>query len=591
MQRHLLSHILRVTPAPALTLMLAWPAGAQTGTVPPANKPPLVEGVFTAGGATNDNSGAPERVSEYDVLRQGVLGRLGARLWGDQGLLRFDAQAQYGGTSKDQLYLGDLNYARWLKVHVKYLRFPRRLDHDPLSYVDAASGIGGTFVVTHTDYDRSARYGLTRGQLESDVEVAPPSMPALRLFASHRKESREGVRQSLTTSHCATCHVVSYGRGVKESTRDLSAGLRLVLSRFGVEYSYLDRRFAEHAAALTNVYERGVQPATLADVFLNRLQYDSRAGALPFDLTPASSKQTHVLKARVTLPGDASASGTLTRSKVANRDTNVGYTYTGGTGRLVIPIGRKLVVRGGMRKYEIQADDVFVDIVEQVSPAGPTAGLTYAAAYPTFGSPDYVRKSALSRTPTELGLDLTWTPLRRTSVQAGYAWEEIQRTSFDVQKTTTSTLTLRGRSRPWKHVEARTRFEYDWVTDPFVNARAALPAVLQPYQSPNNLPFTGLQYYQMYDSRRADLTSFPTRRARFDQSGAWSPSPRISLNAHYRLDSSSNDKLNFSTWSRMAHALGAEIWVAPADRWSLMAGYTLNRERLDTMFSTLAFVG
>ena len=38
-------------------------------------------------------------------------------------------------------------------------------------------------------------------------------------------------------------------------------------------------------------------------------------------------------------------------------------------------------------------------------------------------------------------------------------------------------------------------------------------------------------------------------------------------------------------------AMDAEVSIAAGDRWSLMGGYTYQRERLETMFSTLAFVG
>lgn len=587
------TRIFRAMTAIALILpLLDAPAAAQgSGSGDAAAKPSSFQGVFTFGGAANDDAGAPDRASEYDVLRQGALGRVGGQLWGDTGRLRLDARAQYGGSPRDQFYEGAFSYARWLNVHVKYVRFPHRLEHDPLAYVDAASGIGGTFVVSHTDNDPTARYDLTRGELDAGIEVAPPALRALRFFLGHRRETREGLRQSLTSSHCATCHVVSNSRGVNELTRELTAGARLALTRLGVEYTFSDRRFEERAQTLTNRYDAGVHPVTLADVFLNRLQYDGRAGTLPFDVTPASAKQSHLVRARVSLPGDASVTGSFTRSDVENTDTSIGYTYTGVAGRLVVPLGRDVTLRGSVRRYEIETDNVFVDVIEQVSPAGPAAGLTYGQAYPTFGDPDYVRRSSLARTPTEAALDLTWRPLKRTAIQAGYAWEDLQRTWFDVEKTTTNSVTLRARARPWKSFETRTRFQHDWIEDPFTYERAAMPAVLQPFQSPNNVPFTGLQYFQMYDARQADLTAFPTRRARLDQSIAWSPLERASFAAHYRLNSSENDALNFSTWSRTTHALGGEVWIAPAERWTAMAGYTLHRERLDTMFSILAFTG
>jgi hypothetical protein len=584
------SRLLRLAAAAAVLVLVAGVAGAQTLTTPAAPSKPNIQGAITFGAGVNDTSGALDRASEYDFLRDGGLPRLRALVWGSQGRLQFDAHAQYGGDERDQTYWADLRYARWLKVHARYMRSGHRLDHDPLTYVDSASGIGGTFVVGHTDYDPSARYSSTRGDFEGRVEIAPTKLP-IRLWVGHRQETRAGVRQSLTADHCSTCHVSSYSRGFDEKTREFMAGARLALQRFSAEYSYLDRRFGEDAAALTHTYQRGLHPVTLADVFLNRLQYDGRSGPLEFDLTPDSKKGTHLLRTAIQLPGDASVSGTFTRSRVTNDDTGVDYSYTGGTSRLVVPIGSQLVFRGAFRRYELEADDVFVDVVEQISPAGPTAGKTYAEAYPTFGEPDYVRESSLSRTPTDVGLDLTWTPAKRSAIQVGYAWEALERTSFDVQKTTTSTVTLRARTRPWKAFEARSRFQQDWVTDPFMFERAAVPAVLQPFMSPGNLPFTGLQYYEMYGARQADLTSFPTRSTRFDQSFTWSPSARVSVSGHYRVNVSDNEDLNFSRWSRTAHSPGAEIYVAPGERWTLMAGYTMQRERLESMLSILAFGG
>jgi hypothetical protein len=135
------------------------------------------------------------------------------------------------------------------------------------------------------------------------------------------------------------------------------------------------------------------------------------------------------------------------------------------------------------------------------------------------------------------------------------------------------------------------RFDQAWTQDPFQHEHAAVPLVLQPFGSPGNVPFTGLQYFTMYDSRQANLTSFPTRDRRMDTNLSWTPSPRASLSVHYRWRGASNDDLNFSTWDRSVQAPGAELWIAPGDRWSVMAGYNYGRERLETMFTTLAFNG
>lgn len=376
-----------------------------------------------------------------------------------------------------------------------------------------------------------------------------------------------------------------------QRTRDLTGGIKLLTSRVSLDYRVQAREFDERAGGLAHNYVRAVHPVTLLEVFLNRVQYDQRNGALPFDTTPGLERTSHALRARAGLPGNASVSGNFTASGTRNTDTGLETRYIGGSGRFVVPIGARLTLRGSVRHYDIESDSVFVDVVEPIAPGGPSAGLTYGQAYPTFGSPDFLRESALSRSPTDFAVDLAWKPLKRTTLKAGYGWEQINRDHFEVERTTTNSLTLSGRGTIRKRLQWRTRFDHDWTQDPFMYEKAAIPLVLQPFASPGSLPFTGLQYYEMYGTRQADLTAYPTRAGRFDQSLSWTPSPRFSMSAHYRWRGASNDDLNFSTWKRAGHAPGAELWIAPAERWTITAGYNYQRERLETMLTTLAFNG
>lgn len=580
-----------------------WATTAAAQTPPPAAGPPqttvasppetkrIFEGAVTFGVLTADSSGNQQRVGQYDDLTDNTRARTGLQLWGQNGRMKFDLSASYGGDRSDQNYRADLQIGKMVKAHVQYQRSPRRLDHDPLSYVDAASNIGGTFVVEHTDTDPFAEYGFDYGVLMSRLEVTLPRAPYIRLYVSHRQETRNGNRQSLVTSHCATCHVVSYSRAMDQKTSDLIAGVKLSTTRVSVDYQYQDGRFDERAGGLTHTYDRAVHPATLADVFLNRVQFDQRSGPLPFDTMPSIDTNRHSLRTAVSLPGEARATGSFTSTKVRNLDTNLTTSQIGGVGRFTVPLGARVSLRGSARRYTIESDSVAIDMIELVSPAGPTAGKTYAQAYPSFGDPDYVRESSLSRTPTDMSLELSWKAFKGTTFRAGYSWEEIRRDHFAVDRTTTQTLLLSGRGTIAKGLQWRSRFDYDWTRDPFLNERSALPKVLQPSPSPGSLPFTGLQYYEMYRTRQADLTSFPTRAGSFDQTLTWTPAPAVTLTGHYRWRGASNDELNFSTWERTAHMPGVEIWIAPGENWSLMAGYTHQRERLETLLSTLAFSG
>jgi len=587
----------RTLPPTALALLMAAGVWAQPpASPPPPGGPPSrtypVEGIFTLGASASDSTDYLGRVGEYDVLRQGTLPTLGLQIWGERGASRFEAFARHSGDARDQRYGLDVDVNRRLALSVSYDRLPHRLDHDPLTWMDAASNLNGTFVVGHTDYDPTAQYALKRGELKSRLELAVPlsRTASVKLFASHRQEMRDGYHQALTTNHCATCHTDSFTRRIQQQTRDIAGGARLQLHALTVDYTATTRRFSEDAATPLNTYDRARQPATLADVFLNRVSYDERSGALPFDSVPGLRKTSHDLRARVSLPKDAALTGAFTRSTSRNLDTDLKVDFTGTSGRFVLPMGRKLTLRAGVRHYEIDGNSLLVDVNEPVAPAGPAAGRTYAQAYPQLGVVDYERVG-LSRTPTNLEVDLIYRPWKKTTIRGGYEWESLERGDAAVEKTTTSTVRGSIRSTLWKRVQFQARGAFDWVKDPFAHEQAALPLVLQPYQSPGNLPFTGLQYFEFYRTRQASLTMFPTRDGLFEETMTWSPSERVSMSVNYRYRRQVNDELSFSQWDQSVHLPGAQLWLAPGGPVTLSAGYTYQRERTDTGFATLAFVG
>lgn len=584
----------------AFALLPAVGVSAQQPVTPPSPPPGApaaarlpFDAVITVGAAATNSDDYLGRVGEYDVLHQGTVPALGLQAWGERGNSRFDAFARYGGDVRDQRYGIDVNLHRRLKATISYDRTPHRLDHDPLTWMDASSNLGGTFVVGHTDNDPSAQYALTRGELKSRLELAVPLSRhgSVALYASHRQEMRDGTHQALTTNHCATCHTESFTRRIDQRTRDLVAGARVQLRAVTLDYSVMNREFKEDAAVLQNIYNRARQPATLADVFLNRVSYDERDGPLSFDTVPGLRKNTHELRARVSLPKDASVSGTFTQSSSRNLDTNVGVDYTGASGRLAVPLGRKLILRAAVKRYDIDADSAFVDVDEPVAPAGPAAGLTYAQAFPQLGEIDYERLG-LSRTPTNFEVDLIYRPWKKTAIRGGYEWESIERGGdAAIEQTTSTTLRASVRSSPWKQIQLQARGVYEWTKDPFVRERAAMPAVLQPYASPGNLPFAGLQYFEFYRTRQANLTNYPVRDGLFEESLTWTADQHVSITAHYRYRRALNDELNFSQWHQSSHVPGAQIWIAPGGPVTLSAGYTYQKEETETGFATLAFVG
>ncbi len=557
-------------------LALVSAGGALAQTAPPAAPAPPAEGTSPFEGvvrlgaaavATEDNT---TRVGEYLPLRD--VAKVGAELWGERDGVRFDAFAYGGGDSRDQDYRADLDIRRLVKAHVAFKRFNHRLDHDPLTpYMDASSSLGGTFVAVSTNTDPTAGYSVGVGEFTSRVELKTPTKVPVTFFLGHNRQTRDGSRQVMTIAHCSSCHTYAFTRGVDELTRETIAGAMLDAGRLSVGYEYENSTFEDGAADILHQYNNAIHPATLQDIFLNRVQYDDADGLLPIATTPGISKQMHTLRASVHLPGDASLWGLYAQSTQRNDDTRLEVDYRGFSGRLVVPFKNRFTLKADMRRYAIDADDVFVQVVDTVAPAGLLAGKTYEQAYPDVGELSFTRRSELSRTPTEFTLELAAQPARRTFLRAGYSWNQVERDHFDVEKTTTQTFYLTGRSAIGKKAHARMRFFPSPGTPPS--------------------PLTGMQYFTMYRSRQGALTAFPTSSLRLDGSVTLTPNERMAMTVHYNFRDAENDELNYSTWGRTAHTPGVDVFISPGDHWTLSAGYMYYRERLETLFSTLAFGG
>jgi len=592
------TRITSVFAAAVATFALAPAAPAQTppASAPAAQAPALSattvskwEGIFSLGGSGFSTDGNQDRVAEYQVTDQDALASLRALVWGEKDGFRYDLTAINGGDTRTQNYAAYLDFNRVLKAHVTYRSLPHRLDHDPLDYVDGGSGIGGTFIVRHDDTDPTANYEMSYGTLESGVDL---NLKNITFFLGHERQTRGGAHQVMTVAHCANCHTVAFTKRYEELSQTLSAGARLKLPGLTLEYSFTNRDYEDSGANPLYQYDNAVQPATLQDIFLNRVQYDDANGLLPISSDPSIHKYSNTVKGRLAI-GEASLTGNFTQSRTENTDQDIAYDYTGGFTRLFVPIGDRLSLKGDLRRYRIDNDSVFVDVVEQTTPAGLAAGLTYPQAFPndfpaTF---DFIRDSSLNRTPTEVGIELGAQPARRTFLRVGYGWEAVEREFYEVQKTTTTTVYFAGRSALGSKANTRFRVQFENTKDPFLHLNAAIPAILQPYMSPGNSPLTGLQYYSMYQARQADLSSLPTRALFVEGLVTATPTARLAITGHYRWRDSENDELNYSQWGRTTHSPGVDLWFAVDDRWALTAGAVYQKEKLDTLFSTLAFSG
>jgi hypothetical protein len=282
-------------------------------------------------------------------------------------------------------------------------------------------------------------------------------------------------------------------------------------------------------------------------------------------------------------------------SNITNNGTGVKAKSWGWNSRYTIPINKKMNFSIRAKQLDWEVDEVFVNVIEQEALAGPNAGQTYAESYPDFGEASWTRYSSRSRNDIGVRGELSTRLARFTTLRTGYQFRHRKRDNYEVDKTNTNsvyaTFSKRIRKTETGDWATRIRYRFDTNDNPWLHKHAALPPVMQPYQSPGNAPFGGTQYFEIYAARQADLTRFPKSSHFFEPSVTWMPNPKISASFHYRYRNLDNSELNMSKWSRNVHMPGAELWFSPLEKLDFTVAYTFRNEKSDTMFGIPVYDG
>ena len=241
-------------------------------------------------------------------------------------------------------------------------------------------------------------------------------------------------------------------------------------------------------------------------------------------------------------------------------------------------------------RYEnIDNDDVFVNLPETRAAAGPQAGMTYSEAYPNFGPVDFTRKSSLSREDTLFQADLSRDLGKGYFLRLGYEYKDIDRDYYGTDSTTHNQLIAYFRTSPYKKFYGRVRFKADFIDNPFTNYKAAIEDILAPTAATN--PFTSVQYWQLYRSRKANLTNQPSKVYDLDLRGTYKPRTDVGMTLHYNYIYRDNDDLNYSEWKNETHIFGFDIYYLPNEKTVLNAGINYYKHKTDTLFTYPYFYG
>lgn len=539
-------------------------------------------GKFLIGVTGTDTDGYLGRVAEYELAQQGVLPLLKAHGSAITKGLYLDFDVINRGSARDQFYRVDLDAGRVFSTRFLINNYIHRLDHDPYANMDTTQR-SGHLITYADDLSPAHEYDTTISEIVSKNTIRIPALEWLRVHVDFRRLDREGTRQGSSLAKCYGCHVTTQSRPVDETMNEVKATVEAGTERFGVEYSFLYRQNQEDTNSIYYLYDPAIHPGTLLDVFTNRVLYDNTDGPLPGNSVPGIEKQQHYAKAYYNFNDSTRLLGSISYAEVENQSTGLSATSQFYSGRFTTLLPKEMVLNARIRYGESDNEDAFVDLVELTANAGPQAGRTFAQAYPTFGSADFVRYSSLNREEIEFDADLLVPLPDRNKLGFTYAFRQTNRTHYDLDATERHRFTVLFRSDPRKSLSFNARYRFELSDNPFVNREAAIEPVMQTTPSPGNMPFGGTQYFTLYEARLADLTNQPTRGHDLDVSGTWKPVANAGVTAHYIYRNLTNDELNYSDWSQTYHMIGGNVYYIPEQRVSLTAGITYADYQTETL--------
>lgn len=473
----------------------------------------------------------------------------------------------------DQDAVLEIDVGRTVRSTTEWTKLPHRLRHDPLHTLEAVTNHGR--VVQHTDLDPDAVYGITYEVLENRTAFQFPALPALTVTAGVRNQERHGTRQSLTISHCSTCHTYSQSRRIDEQDLGLTLEAQLAGDWGAVRASVSQRELTQSPTFLTLLYDPELQPELRLPLFENRVQFDDDEGPLPVDLLPDVDKDVVRLDLLLSDVGGFALTAGGVWQETQNRYSNLAMDYDGYVATAFRPLGTRWDLRWRGRTYSIENDAVFVDVVDQLAVAGPQAGLAWTDVY---GYPtDFLRLSAANRDVVESSFDVGWDLGSREAGRVVFSWdyENVDREYFEVApdetETTENVLGVAWRARPARGWKVDARLRHGEVDNPFM----ALDSQFSTHFGvPAASPFapTADQYFVFQDARIGDGTGLPES---WDEArlGVTRTFARSMLNASYRWWDGTNDSGDLTDWEKTNRSATVTLWTAPAERWDWYVGY------------------
>lgn len=594
-----------VTVSLAVLLLLGLPAFAGDKT----------EGEIAVGATSVDTEQNQNRAGEYYPLDDSavLLGWFDVD-FGENRNLELDLEF----LDSEEQHHGLLFNSRSFLFSADYRKFEHNLPHDPLTNLQGWDGEGK--IIQHTDMDPDAMYGIGFEEGEAEAVFRPVSARAWEVALKARQINRSGSYQHKSTDHCYSCHIVGQTQHVDADLNDITVQVAYRKQNWGVTYAVTSRDYQDDAGAISRIFDPAHHPAKTVGttlqplpVFGNRVQYGVTPTGVPIYDDLAVGLATEFDRTSHVFSGywegrknhfDASLAYYTVESDdntlYGGINTGYEYEYQSLRARWVHMFNEKTRLRLKTRFDSIDTDDAQIPITENLALAGPHAGQTYAEAYPDVVDlleELSVRKSAADRDVWSAKADLTMVLGERRDQRLNFSLErnDVDRDNFVVTDdggTSTTEYILGARFRG-RTADRKIRYllaaEYLEADDPFTAVDGGCrepgtdPLVAAGSSDPLgalNFPWNTMQYFQMHETRFANLSNVPTKAVSLRTNLNIVTSPTSNLTVHGRFTNKTNDETQVSDWTSDTAEFGGYFWWSPNPKlYAIASGEVLLQEQ------------
>ena len=465
---------------------------------------------------------------------------------------------------------------------VQYRSMVKQESQDLLANLEArewlpASGTMSGKMLTHEIFDPNADYSTDRKELLSKISLMLTEKNKIRFEATHRMILKTGTEQSISSTHCFSCHMTSQTQRVDNEQQQFEAGLDGEVSNMQVGYRFGYRSFSSKVDNPQGYYDDAKHPVNggSGGEFGPRMNYDD--GWYEINGYPKTEKISHKVKFKKHV-GKGYFAGALGYSKATNKGTDLAtdaYNSSFNYAALINPTTR-YILKAAYSKYE--SDSVFVDL--------PTyrEGLADSNYYDF----DFTRYSIIDRKDVRLSGEIIKRINNQMTGNLKLGYDIANRDNYPVYDDGISTKKFyaQGKFRYRKGLKYNTslKVRFEKIADPFVSGRGLFEksgygdTLLDPLVPTSTWVF----YFQREALRYQDITTQPTQVIDLAWQSNWTVNDKVNMTLGFTGKFDKNADLDSLDVKHTAYTPSLAINIMPNEKFSMNGGvsYQYNKSKL-----------